>query len=193
MYAYSQVDPTVRRKLEEMLKTWREPVPGSLATTPVFPPASTQPIVDSLNRYRASSTPQPRLQQQQPPRPVETPYRNTPTPPIPVQYPQASYPPNHMLYAQYGTQIPQQNLVHQVKMSFSLKCACVDSIVVPTSYRLPFIPPASTTTIDTASVPVRSHPRACATSLSLSDPVNAIASALVRSWSGRYGKVARRH
>ena len=57
MYAYSQVDAQTRRKLEELLKTWREPVPNSISSTPVFPIASTQPIVDTLNRYRSSATP----------------------------------------------------------------------------------------------------------------------------------------
>ncbi|KIW37867.1 uncharacterized protein PV06_09851 [Exophiala oligosperma] len=77
MLAYSQVDGNVRRKLEEMLKTWREPVPGSLSTTPVFPHSSTQTIVDSLNKFR-SATPV----HGAPARVASTqPYRSTPTPP----------------------------------------------------------------------------------------------------------------
>ncbi len=86
MLAYSQVDGAVRRKLEEMLKTWREPVPGSLSTTSVFPIASTQTIVDSLNKFRGAATVGNRYQ----PTPLQgqaarvasaQPYRQTPTPP----------------------------------------------------------------------------------------------------------------
>ncbi|EXJ93306.1 hypothetical protein A1O1_01698 [Capronia coronata CBS 617.96] len=86
MHAYSQVDGPVRRKLEEMLKTWREPVPGSLSPTPVFPHTSTQSIVDSLNKFRS---PMPAATRQQS-TPVQAPparilsdprYRHTPTPP----------------------------------------------------------------------------------------------------------------
>ncbi|EXJ61108.1 hypothetical protein A1O7_05261 [Cladophialophora yegresii CBS 114405] len=86
MLAYSQVDAAVRRKLEEMLKTWREPVPGSLSTTPVFPIASTQTIVDSLNKFRSATPGGNRYQstpiQGQPARVASVqPYRHTPTPP----------------------------------------------------------------------------------------------------------------
>lgn len=88
MLAYSQVDAAVRRKLEEMLKTWREPVPGSLSPTPVFPIASTQTIVDSLNKFRgATSGPnlnrhQSNSSQGQPARVSSTqPYGHTATPP----------------------------------------------------------------------------------------------------------------
>ncbi|KAJ9601976.1 mRNA 3' end processing factor [Cladophialophora chaetospira] len=93
MLAYSQVDGAVRRKLEEMLKTWREPVPGSLSTTPVFPIASTQSIVDNLNKFRGATAPGNRY----PATPVQgqaarvaaaQPYRQTPTPPQPLpQFP----------------------------------------------------------------------------------------------------------
>ena len=88
MLAYSQVDAMVRRKMEEMLKTWREPVPGLLSTTPVFPIASTQSIVDSLNRFRSSTaTPAARYQGGTLPtaaRPASVqPFRQTPTPPQP--------------------------------------------------------------------------------------------------------------
>ncbi|KAK5045032.1 hypothetical protein LTR84_010180 [Exophiala bonariae] len=94
MHAYSQVDTNVRRKLEEMLKTWREPVPGSLSTTPVFPISSTQTIVDNLNKFRAATAANPRYQatpvQGVPARvaSAQQVYRQTPTPPqSAVQYP----------------------------------------------------------------------------------------------------------
>lgn len=99
MLAYSQVDANIRRKLEEMLKTWREPVPGSLSNTPVFPLPSTQTIVDSLNRFRASSTPVPRASQVTPANRAaqiiqpQLPHRNTPTPPqTTLQYPTSTIP-----------------------------------------------------------------------------------------------------
>ncbi len=88
MHAYSQVDGNVRRKLEEMLKTWREPVPGSLSTTPVFPINSTQNIVDNLNKLRASATAQPRFQPHPQVRlPSAQPYVQSPTPPVPYMAP----------------------------------------------------------------------------------------------------------
>ncbi|KPI35714.1 uncharacterized protein AB675_1268 [Cyphellophora attinorum] len=80
MGAFSQVDDNVRRKLEEMLRTWREPVPGSTSTQPVFQLSATQTIVDNLNKLRASNPqrypppPQPRM-------PQFHPQRDTPTPP----------------------------------------------------------------------------------------------------------------
>lgn len=95
MHAYSQVDLNVRRKFEEMLKTWREPVPGSLSPTPVFPISSTQSIVDSLSKFRAATAGGNRYQGtpvQGVPARVATsqPYRQTPTPP----QSQAQYPPS---------------------------------------------------------------------------------------------------
>lgn len=116
MHAYSQVDTNVRRKLEEMLKTWREPVPGSLATNPVFPMGSTQTIVDNLNKLRASTAPQQRYPPQQGyPQarlPQATTYMHTPTPPpqhlapTPVQNPQNYSPPTPV---QYPQQYPGQH------------------------------------------------------------------------------------
>ena len=78
MYAYSQVDAQTRRKLEELLKTWREPIQNSLSTTPVFPISSTQPIVDTLNRYRTST---PQLGRGPQTVPSRTHYQGTSTPP----------------------------------------------------------------------------------------------------------------
>lgn len=80
MGAFSQVDDNVRRKLEEMLRTWREPVPGSTSTQPVFQLAATQTIVDNLNKLRASA-PQRYPPPGQPRMPHFQPQRDTPTPP----------------------------------------------------------------------------------------------------------------
>ncbi|KAI9803951.1 MAG: hypothetical protein M1833_000232 [Piccolia ochrophora] len=81
MNAYTLVDGPVRKKLEEMLKTWKEPVPGSLDTRPVFPPDVTRPIENALIRARTAAV---QLQQQQSKGQqarTATPYRQTPTPP----------------------------------------------------------------------------------------------------------------
>ena len=54
MAAYALVDQPVRRKMDEMLKTWKEPVPGSMDTRPVFPPEVTRPIENALIRAKTS-------------------------------------------------------------------------------------------------------------------------------------------
>ncbi|MCJ1430379.1 hypothetical protein MMC29_008297 [Sticta canariensis] len=94
MDAYSLVNTPVRKKLDEMLKTWKEPVPGSLDTRPVFPVETTRPIENALIKALTHAVQQ---QQQQartqqdlmnrlrptatPPVPGPGPWRNTPTPP----------------------------------------------------------------------------------------------------------------
>ena len=91
MGAYSLVNNQVRRKLDEMLKTWKEPVPGSLDPRPVFPAETIRPIENALIKARTAAV---QAQQQQQSRaqqetiarvrPVATPnpqWRNTPTPP----------------------------------------------------------------------------------------------------------------
>jgi len=60
MNAYTLVDSQTRRKLDEMLKTWKEPVPGSLDTRPVFPSEITRGIESALIKARTAA-----LQQQQ--------------------------------------------------------------------------------------------------------------------------------
>ncbi|KAJ5169084.1 uncharacterized protein N7482_004678 [Penicillium canariense] len=60
MNAYTLVDSATRRKLDEMLKTWKEPVPGSLDTRPVFPPDVTRNIENALIKARTAA-----LQQEQ--------------------------------------------------------------------------------------------------------------------------------
>lgn len=87
MEAYALVDQNVRRKMEEMLKTWKEPVPGSIDSRPVFPVDVTRPIETALIKHRTSA-----IQAQQENSRREQflgrvrgtpgpPYRNTPTPP----------------------------------------------------------------------------------------------------------------
>lgn len=106
MNAYTLVDSQTRRKLDEMLKTWKEPVPGSLDTRPVFSPEITRSIESALIKARTAA-----LQQQQarsqhdilgrgrigtppgwsntptPPQTTARHPRATPTPPLPYQRP----------------------------------------------------------------------------------------------------------
>ncbi|KAI9834495.1 MAG: hypothetical protein M1826_002649 [Phylliscum demangeonii] len=62
MNAYTLVDAPIRKKLEEMLKTWKEPVPGSLDTRPVFPAEVTRHIENALIKARTAAV---QMQQQQ--------------------------------------------------------------------------------------------------------------------------------
>ena len=85
MNAYTLVDGNVRKKLDETLKTWREPVPGSLSTTPVFRLDITQRVVDALSKARLAAQ---QTRNQQMPLMASRmavaqaqPFRNTPTPP----------------------------------------------------------------------------------------------------------------
>ena len=70
MNAYTLVDAPVRAKLKEMLKTWKEPVPGSMDQRPVFPVETTRPIDNALlkaqtaflanmSRQKQAATPNP--------------------------------------------------------------------------------------------------------------------------------------
>ncbi|KAJ5693302.1 mRNA cleavage factor complex component Pcf11 [Penicillium macrosclerotiorum] len=115
MNAYTLVDSQTRRKLDEMLKTWKEPVPGSLETRPVFAPEITRNIEnalikartaalhqeqargsrDILNRGRGSATP--------------TGWTNSPTPPQPMPR-QPNVLPNHNKHPGpgLGTSTPPQ-------------------------------------------------------------------------------------
>ncbi|KAG6008182.1 hypothetical protein E4U43_000195 [Claviceps pusilla] len=102
MESYAVVDSTVRRKMEEMLRTWKDPVPGSMDTRPVFSHELVRPIENALMKARAATMPQ-----QGPipgrPRSAMMPHRNTPTPPgmrgpgavppgaLPGVYPQPQY------------------------------------------------------------------------------------------------------
>jgi pre-mRNA cleavage complex 2 protein Pcf11 len=110
MEAYVLVDNNIRRKMEEMLKTWKEPVPGSMDTRPVFPIEITRPIENALIKARTSALQanQEYARNQQQilncgrPGMAAVPYRDTPTPPNVLRQPQypTGYPPN---YTQYPT------------------------------------------------------------------------------------------
>ena len=107
MNAYSLVNNQVRRKLDEMLKTWKEPVPGSLDPRPVFPAETIRPIENALIKARTAAV---QAQQQQQSRAQQetmargrtmaTPssqWRSTPTPP---QARGPYYPPPQQTYGQ---------------------------------------------------------------------------------------------
>jgi pre-mRNA cleavage complex 2 protein Pcf11 len=126
MEAYALVDNSVRRKMDEMLKTWKEPVPGSMDPRPVFPAEITRPIENALIKAKTSfvQAHQEHLKNQQQQlnrgRGTASPagYRDTPTPPnayrppppntapgyAPTYPPQQQYPPPPM----NGQQFPNQ-------------------------------------------------------------------------------------
>ncbi|KAK6498595.1 hypothetical protein TWF481_011179 [Arthrobotrys musiformis] len=96
MDAYSLVEGPVRRKLEEMLQTWKQPVPGSTSSNPLFPADTTRKIDNALIKARTAAVQQQQKQmkqdnarfgigQQSGPAAAAAanpgPYRSTPTPP----------------------------------------------------------------------------------------------------------------
>ena len=97
MDAYTAVSEPVRRKLDEMLKTWKEPVPGSIETRPVFPLETIRPIENALIKARTAAIQQQTEQMRRQHellnrgRPTATPptgWRNTGTPPMVItRYP----------------------------------------------------------------------------------------------------------
>jgi len=131
MNAYTLVDNQIRKKLDEMLKTWKEPVPGSLDSRPVFPVEVTRTIENALIKARTAAV---QLQQQQAKsqqemlarsRPTATPpvpWRNTPTPPqntsrrAPLPLGQS----NGQAYG--GNGVSQQYSNHQVYRSLTVLC-----------------------------------------------------------------------
>lgn len=99
-----------------MLKTWKQPVAGSMDTRPVFSPDLVRPIENALMRAKAAMMPQGQVQGHLPgrPRAAVPPHRETPTPPgirsasgtpanhqQPHQYPNGGQPAGHP-YGQYN-------------------------------------------------------------------------------------------
>ena len=90
MSAYSLVDQKTRKKLDEMLITWKSPVPGSIDSRPVFPNEITKKIENALlqAKTRALQNEQQQMRSQQellrrraPGTTPTTQWRSTPTPP----------------------------------------------------------------------------------------------------------------
>ncbi|KAF2765311.1 hypothetical protein EJ03DRAFT_354969 [Teratosphaeria nubilosa] len=98
--AYTQVDPNTRRAMENLVKTWKEPVPGSMSSRPVFPAEAVRPIENALIKFKTAT-----LQHQKPPQPAG--YRNTPTPPqYNGQFAMPTNPVQQSPYPGYGSHQP---------------------------------------------------------------------------------------
>ncbi|KAF3940679.1 hypothetical protein ABW19_dt0200392 [Dactylella cylindrospora] len=94
MDAYTLVESPVRRKLEEMLQTWKQPVPGSTSSQPLFPADATRKIDNALIKARTAAVQQQQKQMKQdnarfglgqPSAAASAnagPFRSTPTPPM---------------------------------------------------------------------------------------------------------------
>ncbi|RMX72128.1 hypothetical protein D0869_14933 [Hortaea werneckii] len=109
MEAYRLVDQGTRRAMDGLLKTWKEPVPGSLDTRPVFPPEAVRPIENAMIQLRNA------LQKQRQGQPQLAGHRNTPTPP---QFNGQFGPPLHHQQMYYGhpsqQPTPQQHAFQQM-------------------------------------------------------------------------------
>ena len=84
MDAYLVMSESMRKAMEGLLKTWKQPVPESMDSRPVFPPEVTGDIENALNKIRSAVQQNPigRPMHALPPRPAtNTTWRNTPTPP----------------------------------------------------------------------------------------------------------------
>ena len=96
METYQLVDPATRRAMDNLLKTWKEPVPGSMDHRPVFPPETVKPIETALIKFKTLSVQNQRQVQPQ------AEYNGTPTPP--QHHGQFMAPPQQHLYYSHGTQ-----------------------------------------------------------------------------------------
>ncbi|KAL6707127.1 mRNA 3' end processing factor [Coniothyrium glycines] len=83
MDAYLVMDQGTRKAMEGLLRTWKQPVPESMDTRPVFPLDVTNDIENALNKMRAAIQQQVRPQHALPPRPPTSnvAWKSTPTPP----------------------------------------------------------------------------------------------------------------
>ncbi|KAL9088100.1 MAG: hypothetical protein Q9159_003298 [Coniocarpon cinnabarinum] len=116
MEAYSRVDDQTRSQMQSMLKTWMQPIPGSLDPKPVFPNNTTSVIDNALKASRANEfARQQRQTHGLPARPPVggpsyppswgTPANGTPFSPPPNVYAFNGYPQNG--YAQYHGYLQQ--------------------------------------------------------------------------------------
>lgn len=144
MDAYALVPPHIRKKLDEMVKTWKEPVPGSTDLRPVFPPEKTRRIETTLIRFRtlAVQGAQQLQRQQGPPMP---PYNMVnPSYPMPTSQPQwqniGTPPQSNGLYGPPNVQgYPQPNGYLQVCNTFTRFTSRLTSLQRPqyTQYNQP--------------------------------------------------------
>ena len=136
--------------MDEMLKTWKEPVPGSMTKIPVFPPEIIRPIENALigARTTAFAANQDSFQRQQQllswsrPNP---PYRETPTPPnarpAPYGHPTGALGPNGMQQVDPGAG-PQTFPMHNNNVSRLLRSAnaylsCIQLTSLPGTQCIP--------------------------------------------------------
>lgn len=93
MDAYTLVDSQTRKAMEGLLRTWKQAVPESMDTRPVFPVEVTRDIESTLIKFRTVAF-QTQQQQARSHRPIQSPlhgrpalaastipWRHTPTPP----------------------------------------------------------------------------------------------------------------
>ncbi|RDA90557.1 hypothetical protein CP533_5676 [Ophiocordyceps camponoti-saundersi (nom. inval.)] len=117
MESYAVVDHNVRRKMEEMLRTWKDPVPGSMDTRPVFSHELVRPIENALIKARAVLMPQQPGPIPGRPRSAMLPRRDTPTPPtapVPGQayaHPNGARPGELAALSSLGAQQPARQFV----------------------------------------------------------------------------------
>jgi len=105
MDAYTLVDGQTRKSMEAMLKTWKEPIFGSMEVRPVFPIDTTRRIENALIKARTAFVQQ---QQQQ----SRTQRQFHPLPPRPAELQHSQNPPPSLGAYQYGYQsfvVPQQS------------------------------------------------------------------------------------
>lgn len=82
--------------MDAMLKTWKEPVPGSIDPRPVFPRETVQPLENAMIKARAALE---KIRQSQ------IPYQGTATPPQQNgQYARPQFQNPQQMYADYGSQ-----------------------------------------------------------------------------------------
>jgi pre-mRNA cleavage complex 2 protein Pcf11 len=87
MDAYLVVDQATRKAMEGLLRTWKQPVPESMDTRPVFPANVTADIENAVNKIRSVAA------QAQPPRPM---HALPPRPPSNVAWRDTSTPPQNL-------------------------------------------------------------------------------------------------
>ncbi|KAI4153992.1 MAG: hypothetical protein L6R39_001469 [Caloplaca ligustica] len=146
MGAYSLSPPHIRKKLDEMFKTWKEPVPGSTDMRPVFPSEKTRPIETTLIRFRTLAAQQ-QHRQQGPPMPpynsVNPSYPSYPTVPQQPQWQNTGTPPqSNGLYGPPNVQAyPQSNGYQQRPPYPQYNQPPLQPQLTPPTYQLPYQPP----------------------------------------------------
>lgn len=130
MEAYLVMEQGTRKAMEGLLRTWKQPVPESMDTRPVFPADVTGDIETALGKMRAAQQAQ-RPQHALPPRPPTSSvaWKNTPTPPPNVpRFPAPNDPRARPASRSAAPSTPQYN---------------VPSIPPANQYNLPIVPPSS--------------------------------------------------